>query len=773
MRWIRAILLLVAFLLFGSHFVLQSYADVSASLTVPPRISDFQFSFQGDTANNVPQNTVINYTITYGAYTSAHVNTTQTITVDYSHDMDTNGTHVLNYIIGSATKGYNNTSPVVDTTNRTITWTIPNFPNGTIDQTVSFQLETTNGSTQTSPVNFTVNATITNQYVHLPQQQVSGSYLFSGNPVPTATPTPVPAPTNTPAPNPSPTPLPSETLQPTPTPIPASNPLRIVSVDITGINQNAAQISVTTTKPSKVTILYGTATNVTRSVATADFAQVTSIMLETLTPDTPYFFQVQLVDQTGQTLTSETFTFTTAQVSTPPTIDQTSLVLLSKGNILVTTSIRSQKQLANIVLPTHHAFTVALSLPASIKKPTVLEAILRPKTLGATTAYAITELQTIIVPLIQQADGLYIANFLTPTAPGIYTISAHIEDASGNVIEQPLAEIRVSLPLQVLTMDTKQPIRDARIFLSGYNLRTKQFESITNLINSIQNLAFTDVNGIYAIALPQGTYTAVVSALGYQTKTVTFTLGNKADQIFPVIYLAKRPGSLLSLSSYLITNAQDDMLTFWNNLLILTASHRFGQLLSVLICFFFILLTFLSFLLRTHLHPRNFIHFLHFHATMQQNNYVQGVVIDENKQPISQATILLTDNATHNVQQRLVTDKSGLFYFQQVPEVSYIITAIKEGFVMESTRVIEHQPLVLLLEKNMMNKQQVKHVIMHFILSFFAMFFETFLVLSLLIEWLVFRQLGQEALVFVFLSGVNLILWVLFIKQHKMRKNLL
>lgn len=776
MRWIRIFLpFILVTLLLSSLFLKKSLADVTASLTVPPRTSDFQFSFQGDTADDVPQGTTIHYTITYGAYASAGVSTTKTIVVNFSDDKDTNATDVLNYVLGSASNGYNNTSPVIDVTNRTITWTITNFPAGVTDQTLTFSLQTNANSTGNTSVPFSVKATMSNQYITLPQQQVNGSYLFNGGLVPTSTPTP--GPTNTPAPGPTATPTPAGAAQPTqattptPTPIPTSiNNLTLQSVDITNISDNSVQVRVTASNPSHVTILYGNdSTHLSKTITSPTFSSISSLTLDKVQAKTIYYFRIHLTDASGQTYTSDLFTVTTAETSTPPSTNQTSLVLLSQGTVLVTASA-GQQQLTGIVLPIHQPLTVALALPSFVKTP-LLQAVMRPKVLGITSAHAAETVQTITVPLIEQSPGQYVAHFITPETPGIYTISVRIGDSSGNIVEKPLADIHAALPLRVVEEKINQPIVHARIFLSAYNRKMHTFYAASDLIASVKNPSFTDSNGIFAVALPKGIYKVTVSAFGYKTKTIIFTLGDTFTQTYPVITLSKQALSPMSLGSFLFTDAQDTMHAGINALQQLVASYHFTQTNQLLTLVLLIILTILSFFARTFIPMKQLVHFLHFHATQQ--SYIHGIVIDKTQKPIAQATIILTDMTTKQIVARATTDASGMFYCNVLDNTSYIITAVKEGFRMETTLLISNKPLVLLLHTTTEKSQSLKKFFVSFCIQLLGMFFETLVVLSFFGELLLFNTFGMSIFFFFALSCLNVLLWLLFLRQHHMRKILL
>src|SRR5579859_3672093 len=120
--------------------------NIAVSATINPHASDFQFAISAtpNALTSVNQFQNIIYTITYGS----HLSYATPITIVGSWDKGTiqgqssPSVDIANYVIGSATNAYNNTIPVIDTVNKTITWTITSFPANTTSQTVGFTLQT-------------------------------------------------------------------------------------------------------------------------------------------------------------------------------------------------------------------------------------------------------------------------------------------------------------------------------------------------------------------------------------------------------------------------------------------------------------------------------------------------------------------------------------------------------------------------------------------------------------------------------------------------------
>lgn len=138
--------------LFVQPVLAQTPHVVTASVTNGP--DDYEVNISAD-KSSASSDEEVTYTITYGATGLAP---TETLTLEASWDLATKAGspslfEVATYVDGSATNAYGDTTPSIDTTNRTITWEIDNFPGNTTNQTVNFKLKTK--ETFTSPGTYT------------------------------------------------------------------------------------------------------------------------------------------------------------------------------------------------------------------------------------------------------------------------------------------------------------------------------------------------------------------------------------------------------------------------------------------------------------------------------------------------------------------------------------------------------------------------------------------------------------------------------------------
>src|ERR1035437_3765711 len=265
---------------------------VAVSATVPPDASYLPVSIESTTAgNNFPQNTTLNYKITYGLLTVGDF--PLTIQAQWTQgtiaDSPAPSADIVDYVIGSATSGYGGVSPVVDTVNNTITWTFDSFPGNTTNRTLNFQLRTNNYYTAGSNVSFDVSARAISEPTITPDQMVIQTCLYNvalePTPTPTPTLTPTPAPNTTGASGGTKT---GTTLTPTPSPTPKAPSFSAIVVG--SLSQAQAQITVNTDSKSTFTVKYGTAQGLLSQNLTS-LAPLTNntIALPDLIPDTNYY----------------------------------------------------------------------------------------------------------------------------------------------------------------------------------------------------------------------------------------------------------------------------------------------------------------------------------------------------------------------------------------------------------------------------------------------------------------------------------------------------
>ena len=742
----------------ASYFLLlthQVFANVIDTQTMPvsafvgPQPRDYQFNLvQQDGTTNVSNGKYYAYTITYGAKDSAKFNSANTIiTFDWSQALAPNGQIMFDYVYGSASDGYGGAKPVVDIVNKTISWTIPNLPAGTTDQKLVFQLFANSYDKTANAFPLYLTATMTNDYLTMPAQQFTDYYQYQAPP-PGPTATPGPAPTATPTPPPPPPPL--------------------YSVEINGITQKSANIAIDTRYPSKLNLSYGTSpTDLSHTISSNENTYQNKITLSNLTPDTKYYFQFTITSEWGYATTSEIYTFQTAKPSPPPNVDSNIVVFSSNGTVFFS---ETQKQidasLPSVILTADNPYTISYTLAQTFNAKSI-DVVVTNASDGTTETK---------IPMTQKTYNLYIADLQAAT-PGLYNIYVLITDSNGNIMQKQIAALKIMPRLTVYAQDSNQPLSDARIFLYYFDDQTDSYLPLSaSLFGNISNPSYTDDTGELSFTLPPGKYRADESALFYDSQIVNFTIGPGANQNFPQVYLKYNPANLISSITFLKNYLSDTVTKMIIALRNLASSVRLFHIFAVIVVGSFSLLSFLLFLLRSHIKLAHLPVFLLFGFDMLRNQhkqkYIYGTVSDEDGRPISRALIEIEDTQTKNILAEAASNKLGKFYFRNSFSNNIGLIITKPGFAPvtisldNATAIPEHGLLITLLRGE-------RHHISFFTFLWkgfeesFGLLFEASLVISILLELLFFFSYGfTRTLPFLALSVINIILWLFYLKQR-------
>ncbi len=740
-------------------------SNLSITATVNPQAGDYKLSLGSSTQERIiPQNTIINYSITYGASGSASFDSPTKIVADWKSSDAASGVHVLDYIGGSATRGYGNTTPEVDLENRTITWNLPSLPPGTVNQQVNFNLRTNTNYTGQYDIQFTVRANLTNQYITFPEQLITKSYRFSTNPNPNA-PTGIP-----------------ETTPETPPSAPEkpSGPA-ITNLSFTDITSSTATLLVNTSKAAKMKVMYGTySRGLGNSLTTGEYTQSNKVTLDGLFAATNYYLSIVLTDRDDQTTTSEVFVFHTAEKSTPPDLQNNIIVVTSGGNILFS-DIEGQNQSNPVALLTpdsDYELNYALRHPIALKS---IDAIIRNKVLAITnTAYA-ADSGTIMIPMTEKSPSTYFAPLKTLT-PGQFEVYVRIADVHGNITEQKVAELKVMQYLSVFDDGNKQPIGDSRVFISYYNMLSGNYEPLAHdIFSNIPNPSYSLVNGAVKINLPPGRYRALVSAFGYAQKSVDFVLGANAGDDFPNVFLHKDQTNVLNYINYYgnaLSDLTNNVTTAVNGIAV---SVRFFNLLATFILLVTIFVTFVFFSLRTRVYLRHVFPYFTHHITRLTRRQPLGtfcaIITDEQGKRIQGALLSVLDDATGELLTSITTNTVGVCYlFNPKEHKNLKLLIIKQGYQPKTVAVesdIAETPngLTIVLKKGQRPAHAVFTNIIRFIEAIAGRFFEVSLFVSFILEFFFMSVYGWNKTVpFFALSFINLLLWIMYQKEKQDRK---
>lgn len=731
-------------------FTTPAYADqgnVSVSATVPPKSADYQFSMTTDSQGTLRQNTIIPYTITYGASSSAGVAAQTTITANFNNDMAPDGTHVTDYVPGSATTAYSNTQPVIDEINRTITWTIPSLPPGVMNQTVTFSIKTNNNYTQPKTIDITVLADMSNQYATMPEQNIIVRYRYFTSP-------PGPQPTATIAPQ-----------QPTGTPM---SPLQFTAISLTQILDTSATVHISTTTNAKLTLLYGTSPLVLqKQLRTAAFTTDNDITLTSLQPDTSYYFRVIATDPSGQQAGSEIYTFTTARTASENSFAHSLFSIISNNSVIYANALAGglPTPLPVIILPPDTSYQLMVNLPVSgwIKSANVE---VRNTLTGSSVTTPFTGLTSVV----------YTADLVTSGQTGNFELLGKTLDTQGNLKLTAIANLHVVPPFQVETTDN-QPVADARVVLYVLNDTTGEYKPASDIFPWLQSPIYTDLTGKLSLVLPKGTYKAVISTFGYSGRTVTFTIDEKSQTPYPSVQLTARPFDIISLLMYVLESAFDFFIVLQKTVQAMVSTLRYFNLFAITTLTSSVLLSYLLLQLRTHIKLTHLPYFLLFHfyrfTRMGDRTNIYGSVMDQQEKPISQVRIEVREENSESVISHALTNKTGKFYFTIQFTKNLVLTLSKEGYppivhpikrdakIPEDGYIITMNPTAgHLLPGSAILATSVKELA--------GMFFELVLLISIIFEVLFLSIFGfAKTAPFFVLSFINLVSWLLFLREGK------
>lgn len=800
--------LLLAFIsiIVFSRFV-YSYAQEqpsqSVSVSVDPHPSDFQSSITSSTRRTVPQDTIIQYTITYGS--NLYYSTPLTIQAEWSQGTaqgsSTPDIDVADYVLGSASEAYGDTPAAVDLINQQINWTIDSFPSRTTNKTVSFELKTNDNFTGSEKVSFTVYGRTINDSL-IVQDETANSYRFNLNietptPSPTLTPTPTPtsdvvtsAPTLTLTPTPTPgstltgsatstpTPTPALTSTPTPSPTPTLIPLTFDNIQIESLSSDSVLLDVELNQESNLVIRYGKSPgNLLSGMNFLTSSKSQEVKIEKLDPDTTFYVQIHATTLDGKTATSDILTLKTPPVSEVPLADTSSLIITSDNVILASPNLTTQianKLYPVVVIPKSsiYQFQFKVNKYDSIKK---VQAVLRNKFVLGINFLEQADASTDMTSLEQIAPGVFEGQFKTPADAGDYEIVARIFDYNGNIAEQKLAELRVVKKLTVLKEgDDHITIESARVLISRYDPTSKIFQVISSNTTSIKNPSFTDLNGEDNITLPSGRYKASVQAIGYASKEVEFMLGGNAGQDYPPVYLKSKPFDVVSFANYYYTTFLDFTDLTKQYLLALGNSNRFFEINAVTALLLALIFTVVA--LSTHtripvgkMHSFLFKTFRYLFSKNSIKKYILGQVMDEQTGlPISGCTVYLIDSDQSRIAEHSKTNKKGEFYFNRKNIANFKLLIFKKGY--EEHQFFEfskNEPggddRLSLKIKKFPEKRTIKNLFIMIFDSLLGILVPLLIIFCLITELIFGYTFGWvKTLPFLIVSSGNALIWIKF-----------
>ncbi len=730
--------------------------QIAITANVNPKGSDFENLIRRiNPIGNIVfgENEEIEYQITYG--TSLFIPASFNLEAGWSRgtrDGENDATlDILEYVNGSATIGYGNTPPVIDLINRTITWNISSYPSASTSAFVGFKLKTNN--TESGKTLFRTSSRILFSNASTTYSFNYDYYKHSVGPTPTPTPLP-PV-------------IPPKKILP-----------KFEEIEIPEIKSTEARVYVQTNIKTVKVVMYGTSINDLNKRSSTNLNLGTHISLKDLKPNTKYFFKVYATDKNNNQVISDIYTFKSASNSSPLSANILSLIA-SSDNTIITSLIPEKNNF--LVIPQNSEFQFKFAMQDKTNA-SIVEANLRNENiLGIFDFPQKAQANTDIVSLLEIENGVYFGNLKTSADPGNYGLFLRINDANGNLTEQQIAKVKVVKKFKIISTNEK-PIEGARVHISAYNPSSKTYKIIPSSSLSEGNPIYSNSNGELNLVLPQGRYKAEISDLKHKDKTVEFEIGPNKGQEYPNVTLENTNISLLGLFNYYRRTLND---VFIYNTQIysenLTGSTRFFDLVSIISLGIVIALTLFAFSKR-HRIPISYIpsYFYYLVDKKDRNdNYIHGVIYDENDKPIPNANVYLTDKEDEAIISSTKTNKYGQFYFRKKQgkkdKTQYLLMAMAKNYKnspLFEYREREHLKFKINLEHQSEGLDFIGKSI-HYSEHFIGMSFEVLIIGSFIFELLFLNSFGiAKTLPFLLVSIFNLVLWILHSHNKSHSKNI-
>lgn len=725
---------------------------VTVNASVSPQISDFPIALTSTTASEtvLGTETKINYTVSYSSLVYYATNPTLEVvwSKGESESQPVTTADVLLYVSGSATTASPNGSPVVDLENRKISWSINALPARSATNTVNFSLITNSINSGSGKMKFTVSARLIARSVVVPD--VTLTHYYSNTSSPSATPTPSPSPS------------------PTPT-TPNGNPTSLnIGVSILNITQDKAKIKISVSPRANIKFDYGLSiSELTESINSAQEAISHEISLDNLIPNTSYFFKIKAVTSDLSKI-SDIYTFKTAEISTKPQVSKDTIVVTSQETIIVSTE---NDPYAVIPTDSNYKFSFAIGKSEGIKS---VSAVLRGKHVQGINSLNELLPQEQSVDLISSRPGVYVGELRTPDTLGEFELIAIVSDYFGNKNEQHLLDIRSVTPLMIFKKDTTIPVESARVLLSIWDSGSGEFKPIPPRSIIKLNPIYSEPSGIVPLSLPNGKYQVNVIAIGFEDKTVEFTLGKNENLAFPKIYLTAKP---FSIANYLKYHAEASGDVAKSSAFIFkqfSQSSRFFDLVSSLTILLVILVTLFSFSLHTriplYLIPEYiFFKLLKITKLGKHKLIISGIIREsDTHNSISNAKIYIIDPKNNRITHHLTSNRFGEFVFERKLEIETLkILVIKKGYepmppMTFDKNALEFGSLNLYLNKYPQDHKGLIYSLELITDHLLEILFESSMVISLILELLFAYSLGiMRAAPFLVLSCITLVFWII------------
>ncbi len=549
--------------------------QIVVNATVPSASTNLTVTLTPEQNNDTNrQDSTLDFTIVYGSDAAL----TGPLTLQASWDLGTPEGQavptqdILAYVDGSAGNAYGGTVPVINTSNRTITWSIPSYPSGLPNQSVRFSLKTTSTYTGEKRVGASVHAQIP-----APVQSSISSYNVTYLYVPT---TESPQGTSVPT-----------TSEPTVSQVVP----QFSSVSLTSVRDSSAQFSVSVSSAAQIAARYGTSPrNLSLKVTTSEPALKHQLRLPDLKPETDYYVIFDAIVDGVRVATSDTYTFQTAQTKTDfPKILTDSLVVLQDGSpVYGKPSLEGSTQKITVVA--NQVIDLQLTIAQSNLIGSAVASLRSASVLGLTDDQE-TEPDLSQTTLTEIATQRYVGKMRTPSQVGLYYLVLRIETKTGDIEETHLATIRLVPPMIVVDQDGK-PIENVKAVVKRFDERSRLYIPITAGSTQIRSTLRSDEKGLLAFNLSEGKYEIALKAIGYTEKTIPVVIEFSDANPYDTVTLKEIPLSFALLVSYYSNIGDNIFHTLRSSVHTVSSSPRFWDLFffATLVAILFFILSSVS-----------------------------------------------------------------------------------------------------------------------------------------------------------------------------------
>lgn len=721
---------------------ITSSDQIEVVAAVPAQTRDFTLAFASDTKEGlIGANQLLSFTLTCSS--NLAYATSFTLEAEWSlgtiPEKNLFAFNVFDYVSGSAGKGYGETTPIIDLAKRKIIWKIKNFPKKTADQKVSFKLKTADRfiTEQNLEVNikarlYTSDLTLTDQalqYTYTPTQLIKTELVSLG----------------------------------------------LVKHEIRQINDTSFSLLIQTARPTKTTIFYGkTIDSLGKTFVEPTLAEQKLLRLEGLEPQTTYYYQIQIETEKGVVFrTPEIYRVTTSAESLMSSLDRENVLISLRGIILRNKATIELTSPLTVV----RGQSPEVFLPFKTNVPTQVYARLVPsQVLGINNLDPIPSLEK--TRFLETEAGIFSGKLVLPAQTGLYDLLLETYDSNQSLAQDTLAKVLLVEPLKIVGSDG-QFIEGARVYLERYSENLKIYEHFPAESFGGKNPTFSQNGGVIDYVLPKGHYKLKVTALGYKPKETIFSLNPAAGQDYPTVTIEKAPFSLVNTILYYQSIVADTLSFIKYNLNQLASSYLFFNLITAVSFGSLILLTLLSFSLRTHIPLVRLPKYLLFHLKKILPGFsilmhIHGTVVEEDEDfhpPITQATVYIIDADKKIIVSQTSTNKRGEFFSDKLTGGHYQIEVMKKGY--EPSETLEYplpdglpQQCTISLSKSEAVEESIREAVLWVAKNVIDFSFEFLLIASLVFEILFGYALGwQKVAPFLFVSLANLFMWLIYLRH--------